>query len=380
MDRSSDLVRCFDAAVSQMNPARLGALRTDREKRVRQQRPPANPFADALAGLVASAERGCSEAHDRVCQTFAVLDDPAAEQEARDALDEGLVLADATLLAVATAVKQLTGTVDKAAVLMKNRPAPFVEHTRSALGLVAQRVGDSRISVALAREEADEHAATLFKLRKAGVVALDDAIIEHVVAPSPLEQRAADAAAAASKGAAKDGGGSKTQSINKAFKGVMRLTDKVVSMSTHAATKGFRATAASSAASASESAARLRADASSVSRAVDDLAEADRSALETEHVALLAAQEHSSAHAAKEIEASVRSLSVLTTIMNEQVALQGEQLLTIERDAKASQESLEKAGQELDKPLRETWNAKRLLAAVLCVFAVLLLLLDGIVR
>jgi hypothetical protein len=103
--------------------------------------------------------------------------------------------------------------------------------------------------------------------------------------------------------------------------------------------------------------------------------------LQLEHEGLTTKLRNESANAAKEMELSVRELGRMTTILQEQVSLQSEQLLVIERNTAESTRNLEQAQQELSKAQEPGfWSFKRILAAIVLAHAFTLLVLHLVLR
>ncbi len=116
-------------------------------------------------------------------------------------------------------------------------------------------------------------------------------------------------------------------------------------------------------------------------------ADEQRRALETqlglrvEHAALETRQRDESASAARSVEASIRELGVLTTILQEQVSLQAEQMLLIERNTDESAANVARSRSELAKSADVGfWSFKRIIAAIVWAHTLALLLLHFIIR
>ncbi|KAG5464310.1 hypothetical protein LSCM1_00492 [Leishmania martiniquensis] len=103
------------------------------------------------------------------------------------------------------------------------------------------------------------------------------------------------------------------------------------------------------------------------------LTEDEEARLQEQNRALLQAQHEASAQDAKAVEASVRELSQLTSLMSEQVVQQNEQFSVLFKNTETAQAHLQKAVEEVQKPLGVFWNPTRqLVAALLMCTAVLL--------
>ncbi|AYU83839.1 hypothetical protein, conserved [Leishmania donovani] len=95
--------------------------------------------------------------------------------------------------------------------------------------------------------------------------------------------------------------------------------------------------------------------------------------LREQNRALLEAQRQASAQDAKAVEALVRELSQLTSLMSEQVVQQTEQFSLIVKNTEAAHTNVKKAMSEVEKPLSAFWNPTRQLVAVLWVCMAVLL-------
>ncbi|CBZ26320.1 conserved hypothetical protein [Leishmania mexicana MHOM/GT/2001/U1103] len=94
--------------------------------------------------------------------------------------------------------------------------------------------------------------------------------------------------------------------------------------------------------------------------------------LQEQNRALLQAQRQASAQDAKAVEALVRELSQLTSLMNEQVVQQTEQFSLIVKNTEVAHTNVKKAMSEVEKPLCAFWNPTRQLVALLWVCMALL--------
>lgn len=107
----------------------------------------------------------------------------------------------------------------------------------------------------------------------------------------------------------------------------------------------------------------------------------DRLGLRLEHHGLETRMRDESAQAAKEVERSIQELGRMTTILQEQVSLQTEQLQVIEKNTDESTANVEKAQEELDKhDLDKFWSYKRVLAAIIWAHTIILIVLHYVIR
>ncbi|CAJ1036850.1 hypothetical protein, conserved [Leishmania lindenbergi] len=110
------------------------------------------------------------------------------------------------------------------------------------------------------------------------------------------------------------------------------------------------------------------------------LTKEEEARLQEQNRALLEAQREASAQDAKAVEASVRELSQLTSLMNEQVMQQTAQFSLLVRNTEAAHANVKKAVGEVAKPLSTFWNPTRQLVALLWVCMVLVLAVDWVSR
>jgi dienelactone hydrolase len=369
-DRTQELLELHETA--------RGAATEDSPPAIQKARTVADPFAVPRVALYTSYRRSITDARAAIVAALAVIDDAASTPVSRDSASETLLMADAALLAVAAGVKQLQLAVEGAETKMAartklNEGRQIIEHNYNALTVLAEAIGRQRIAVALAREEVDRHRSMLIRFSKAGVLVC------------PTSERAYDAAAAAAASPAspnqdalkrvaakqpKLGGlnakvmaGNATQLTKRAVAGVKSLAEAT---STGVVALGARASKrADSDPAAAAARAKIHAEQSRWDTAVGELTETERHDLQEEHQQLVEMQRQSSVAAARQVEAAVRDLSVLTAILGEQVALQAEKLVLVERNTAASKTNLEAASGELLKPLAARWTAKRVLAVTL---------------
>ena len=107
----------------------------------------------------------------------------------------------------------------------------------------------------------------------------------------------------------------------------------------------------------------------------------DQLGLRQEHEGLQHKFKNESAQSAKEVERSIQELGRMTTILQEQVSLQTEQLLVIEKNTDESVSNIEKAQEELEKhDLDKFWTFKRILAAIIWAHTILLIVLHVVIR
>ncbi|KPI89012.1 hypothetical protein ABL78_1896 [Leptomonas seymouri] len=112
----------------------------------------------------------------------------------------------------------------------------------------------------------------------------------------------------------------------------------------------------------------------------DELTKEETARLEEQAQALLQLQDEASAQDAKAVEASIRELSQLTSLMSEQVVQQTEQFSILVRNTETAHTNVQKAVKEVEKPLRAFWNPTRQLIALLWACMVFLLSANWLAR
>lgn len=115
---------------------------------------------------------------------------------------------------------------------------------------------------------------------------------------------------------------------------------------------------------------------------MSEFSEAERDALQARHTELALVLQESSAVAAKEVEASVRELSHLTSLLSENAVLQAEQLASVAKNADEAHRNIDKVREELKKPGKSSlWlNPTRQMILLLWVSSLLLLIAHFVVR
>jgi syntaxin 1B/2/3 len=112
----------------------------------------------------------------------------------------------------------------------------------------------------------------------------------------------------------------------------------------------------------------------------DELTKEEETRLEKQSQALLQMQHEATAQDAKAVEASIRELSQLTSLMNEQVVQQTEQFSILVRNAEEAHTNVQKAVGEVKKPLRAFWNPTRQLIALLWACTTVVLAVNWVSR
>lgn len=116
----------------------------------------------------------------------------------------------------------------------------------------------------------------------------------------------------------------------------------------------------------------------SVPQFVYDAAEEKR--LTEANLVLQEQQKEASAEDAKAVEASVRELSQLTSLINEQVLQQNEQFSILLKNTETAQMNMQKGVGEVKKTLSHFWNSTRQLIACLWFSTLLLLFANWLIR
>lgn len=287
--------------------------------------PQENPFSDALSAITRSAERVVAEAHQRILLALAIVDDAASTDVQRSMAAENLALSEVGLCGSNSAVGQLVAKIEKLApTLLKSKRGPesthLLDHTMLALRSLGDMIKCKRIAAALAAEELEAHKRFGLLCASGGVV--DNPYQNEVI--EPLKEAKSQIWAnimlrrgQAGQTDARPDNEPRTPEVPSGLLNDMVLLDR-----------------------------------RKVTHASDAL----------------------------QVEASIRELGLLTTIMQEQVALQAEQVSFIERNVKESKANVEKGTEELRKPLQSRWNMKRLLLVFLWINIVVLWLMDKVVR
>ncbi|KAL7707576.1 hypothetical protein N2W54_007480 [Lotmaria passim] len=112
----------------------------------------------------------------------------------------------------------------------------------------------------------------------------------------------------------------------------------------------------------------------------DDLTEEEEVRLQEQGQALLELQHEATAQDAKAVEASIRELSQLTSLMNEQMAQQTEKFAIVVRNTEAAHTNVRKAVDEVKKPVQAFWNPTRQLIAFLWACMIVVLVANWISR
>ncbi|EPY19783.1 syntaxin 1B/2/3 [Strigomonas culicis] len=107
---------------------------------------------------------------------------------------------------------------------------------------------------------------------------------------------------------------------------------------------------------------------------------AEAAALEQENVQLLEEQRETTAQDAKQIEASVRELSQLTSLANEKVLEQNEQFNVVLNNTAITKSNIDKAGKEVREAGESFWTSTKQLIALLWCCIISICVLNTLIR
>lgn len=270
------------------------------------------------------------------------------------------MLADAALVAVASAAQQLLGNLESAAAkLTKHNKRNENEvslpqsilHAHSAVGFVLEKVQRYRVEIGLTREEIKAWERDLKRFARGDVrfSSSANAQIKSIESP-PVPSDFATSA----------------------FRNVTSLAKNTTKTVIGAAAKGKGQHRQSQ-----QLFNKYKANALAV--ATESLQfQPPKEFLEAEGQQLALSKQSTGTTAAREIEASVNSLSTLTAIMNDHVTQQSEQITFIQRQTDDSKDSLRRGTDELRKPQGN--HSSWILALILWISSAVLLLFHRILR
>ncbi|KAH9578096.1 hypothetical protein LSM04_004792 [Trypanosoma melophagium] len=402
MNRTAALHELFDKSrpyISECkNFVEIGALR-------------AHPFHRALVVLATAADVALRTTRARMKSTVRAMEEctPAITE-----LESALLLQEAELLSVSNTTKDLLTSIKEAqeqlekkntgwvAVLLSRKgkeelvssitpSMQFLQHLEGALEIIEGVVSRSRLRLALCKEELVLYKQEMFAFGRAGVLSCLD----------PAGNSKSDKENSAIEKGDTSGNDDNTVGLiyPKAMKGnsssavaVVSVVDRVI--------KGAAKTVTSAPLSGSTRVFSLmRGGISGSSNSnIGGISLFQRSpSIETNppkfvytaeeeerltkaNLVLQERQQEASAEDAKAVEASVRELSQLTSLMNEQVMHQNEQFSILLKNTEVAQSNMKKGVGEVGKTAKQFWNSTRQLIAFLWLSILILLIANWIIR
>ncbi|CUG91671.1 GPI-anchored surface protein, putative [Bodo saltans] len=270
-------------------------------------------------------------------------------------------------------------------------------HCRVGGEVLQAMIVDDKLRLALCEEELELFKKDMFLLGRGGVVSVDppEDLAHPTASPSPTATRGGttnNVASSLSSAAATTA--SKTRST---------VTATLTNVSNSLGAAGLLKSAGSGASSIRQAVSSLRSsggERSSQSGNIDGssrhrhgqnggrrrvlhITEEESRELKQESVLLEQQLTESSVKAAKEVEASIRELSHLTNLLNEQALIQSEQLSLVAKNTEETLTNVSKASNELQKPARQSsWmlNPTRQLIAVLWICIMTILVAHFLIR
>ena len=253
----------------------------------------------------------------------------------------------------------------------------------------------------LAREELDDWVRSTKLMAIGGALAVPDLASSHrltleaLAADKSAKDRGAatsehiDAEAVAALSPQPKQGQSVAASSTAAAKNLAKAAFSRAAAIAHTTTKTVGGVAVGSVSALTGSNAKQRSNAAAAAAMRNDADETSRGTawaappadvLAAEATQLMESRQQQDA-AAKQIEASVHGLSVLTGIMGDHVTMQAEQIATIHKHTQDAKASLEGGTKELRKPLdKKTWNATWVMIAFLWLATAVVLAVHTVLR
>lgn len=429
MDRSHELWSLVEGGRSESSPLpplRHAASAAPSPVTSASLCPADHPIRVAAKTIETTATETLHSAAVRVRELLAALDGNTTASTAL--LLSNLLLSEAELLSVATSVKEYVEHLQRAAAQngVATGLSHLIAHHLEAASILGQQVATARLQLTLAKEELSLFKAELHLFGHVGVLSCSEEVATELrqwretrqskstattaktPPPSSLPEALRDRPLTSSSKSA-----TVTAAAAPGFHNTFRVVDGVFQRAAETVrSAGSHADSALHLAlTSSQAAARqlLQAGAASVSdvrnispglfafpgnspassssmipplpAAVNfNYTETEEAALEQQSMALLQAQREATAQDAKIVEASVRELSQLTSLMSDQVVQQSEQVATLLRNTEATQTNMSKAVEEVQKPLASFWNPTRQLICLLWVCTGLLLSVNWAAR
>ncbi|ORC90396.1 syntaxin 1B/2/3 [Trypanosoma theileri] len=414
MNRTAALRELFDKSSPYISGCEnfvvIGALR-------------AHPFNRALILVVTAADGALRTTRLRIRATVRAMEEctPAIAE-----LESALLLQEAELLSVSNTIKDLLTSIREAEEQLEKKKSgwdtvlfptkeetkllssvkpsmQFLQHLQAALEIIEGAVGRSRLRLALCKEELVLYKQEMFAFARAGVLSCLDPARNS---KSNKENSVTEKGDTSGNGNSSNNDNNNNNTMGllypKPMKGntssavaVVSVVDRVI--------KGAAKTVSSAPLPASTRVFSLmRSGVGGVgvggvgvgginslfqrSSLVETTSPkfvytAEEEERLTQANALLEEQQkEASAEDAKAVEASVRELSQLTSLMNEQVMQQNEQFSILLKNTEAAQNNMRKGVGEVGKTLKQFWNSTRQLIACIWVSIFILLIANWIIR
>ncbi|KEG11087.1 syntaxin 1B/2/3 [Trypanosoma grayi] len=386
MDRTEALRELFDKSSPYVSDCEnfvvLGILRE-------------HPFNRAFAAVSTAADVAVRATRSRIKAALRAMEEcsPAVSE-----LESILLLHEAELLSASNTIKDLLASLMEAKEQLKKQHSRWdglflfakeetqspttakpslqlLQHLEAALETLEGTVGRWRLRLALCKEELALYKQEMFAFGRAGVLSCSD--------PAKTQEGGKD------RHLSRDNNISQSVSCLRNSEERPRSAVAVVSVVDRVLKKAARTVTAAPLHSGAHVWSLMRGHGETGLR---DLASPDRAApqfvytaaeeerLAQTNAALLEQQKQASAEDAKAVEASVRELSQLTSLMNERVLQQNEQFSILLKNTEAAQSNMQKGVGEVGKSLTYFWNSTRQLIACLWLSTLVLLIANWVIR
>ncbi|KAF8291508.1 hypothetical protein TcYC6_0123770 [Trypanosoma cruzi] len=257
----------------------------------------------------------------------------------------------------------------------------FLEHLEAALEILEGTVGRWRLRLALCKEELALYKQEMFTFGRAGVLSCSD--------PGKERERDDERPLLGEKGNRSDDVTKKNmfppreEGKRDSPVGVVYVVDRVIKKAARKVTEAplHQGVHLWSLMSSGRGVAVFRGPSSADAATPQFVYTAEEEKRLTEaNLVLQDQQKAASAEDAKAVEASVRELSQLTSLMNEQVVQQNEQFSILLKNTETAHNNMHKGVIEVQKTLSKFWNSTRQLILCLWVSTLVLLVANRIIR
>lgn len=360
----------------------------------------ADSFLESIRLISRTAHEAMSRCTRRIDDTLQAIDGCTPTMSS---VERKLLLSETELVAASTSVTNFTETVDNAIEVLRTKvkrsnrylrrqqsaaasaelSVQLLEHYKALLQCLGQRISKCRMRMALCKEEVALYKNEMVYFGCNGVLSCSVPNTVQTVDPtpglaSPVGGARSSAAEAISQDRAHFGIVQASRNTMQLVDGVLKIAAETVKLAGDSAMTIARAGNVSLGRN-------LRTEKSTDASQMPtvphfDFSPEEKHRLSEQSVSLQLRQREASAHDAKMVEASVRDLSQLTSLMNEKVMEQAEQFSILVQNTAETRELMKRAVEELRKPTNRFWNSTRQLIALLWICTAITLVTNWIVR
>lgn len=359
MDRSAELQALHTAKRA---AARLNAKKAPRSNAAK------GTSELSLRHLEKLVRQTCSEAVNTVSDAMSAMNGVSPVHD----IEEQLILHEADLVSVSSSCAALRQSIEASLLAEASRNSSekscttLLEHLRELISILQERVSDHKLAVVLCREELAQYKNELARDMAAGYCQRDCVTPTSNGHDKEQQERS-------SRGVtppAETPGNKESTLVHNAQKALSFATQSVARLAGRPANADTKTTAGTSG-SVPQVPPSCR---------TFDFTEAEKAAFTEEAHQLQLLHRDETLTSVAEVEVSVRQLSQLTSLINERLLSQNEQISIVHKNTQQSKQNVENANKELRRPLASMWNATRLLILLIWLQTLVVVILHWLIR